>query len=179
MTLKKLSIKDKPLFDKFLAFDRHLLSPYAFCNIYIWKSLFEIYWGIIDDALAVFFKDNGGFFMYLAPLADKLKPSAVQKAFAVIDGFNKNKGYSRIENVEEKDLAFYENLGYRYSKKSCDYLCQRVDLAGLFGDKFKAKRAARNYFLKNYDFEYLPFAQQHKKGCLDLYAEWARGRRRS
>lgn len=177
MKLHKLSLKDKRLFDDFLGFDRHLLSPYAFVNIYIWKSLFEIYWDIIDGALSIFFKDNGSFFMYLSPLADKLRPSAVRKAFVVMDSFNKNKECSRIENVEEKDIVFYENLGYKYSKKSCDYLCRRADLAGLKGDAFKAKRAVRNYFLKNYDFEYLVFTGKHKRDCLNLYVEWAKNRR--
>ena len=165
MKLNRLSLRDKRIFDKFLALNRHILSPYAFVNIYIWKSLFEIYWNIIDGALAIFFKDNGSYFMYLPPLADKLKPSAVHEAFAVMDGFNKNKKYSRIENVEKPNLAFYENLGYKYSKKGCDYLCRRADMAGLKGDTFKSKRAARNYFLKNYDFEYSVFTEKYKKDC--------------
>ncbi len=178
MTLKKLSLKDKPLFNKFLAFDKHLLSPYAFVNIYIWKSLFEVCWGIIDGALSVFFNDNGSYFMYLPPLAERLNPSAIRKAFDVMDSFNKNTEYSRIENVEDKDIAFYENLGYKYSKKNCDYLCRRTDLAGLKGEAFKAKRAARNYFLKHYDFEYSVFSGKYKRDCLNLYAKWAKDRRR-
>lgn len=176
MTLKKLSVKDKRIFDKFLSLRRHSLSSYAFVNIYIWKSLFGVYWGIINGALSVFFEDNGAYFMYLPPLADNLTPPTIEKSFAVMDGFNKNKGYSRIENVEEKDLAFYKKSGYECNKKNCDYLCRRADLAAIRGNAFKAKRAARNYFLKHYDFEYLPFAVKYKEACLDLYDEWAKSR---
>lgn len=177
MKLNKLSIRDRDLFNKFLTIDGHELSTYAFLNIYIWKGLFDIYWEMIDGALSVFFKDGGGCFMYLPPLAKKPKASAVEKAFAVMDGFNKNKESSRIENVEEKSLPFYKDLGYEYSRKSCDYLCKQADLAGLKGGRFKAKRASRNYFLKNYRFEYLPFAKKSEKDCLDLYAEWSENRR--
>ena len=59
--LNKLTIKDKKLFDKFFRLREHELSVYAFENIYIWQSLFDIEWAIIEDSLCVFFKDKIGY----------------------------------------------------------------------------------------------------------------------
>lgn len=172
MRLHKLSLKDKPIFTKYLGLTEHTLSVYAFENIYIWRGLYQIFWVIIKESLGVFFKDKMGCFLYLPPLGRNLKPKTLEEIFRIMDGFNKNKDISRIENVEAKDLTFYQGLGYVCRYKSADYLCQRQDLVELSGNKFKSKRASFNYFFKNYNFEYLPFSLRDKDDCLKLYAEW-------
>ena len=177
MELKPLTLKDKCLFDKFLSFMPYELSVYTFQDIYIWKGLFGIYWMIIAENLCIFFKDKIGCFLYLAPLGKHSPPEVITKCFKIMDKFNRNKDISRIENVEDKDVSFYEKLGYECRYKSCDYVCQRIDLAQLKGDKFKSKRAAFNYFSKHYQFEYLPFSLQYRDDCLKLYNLWASERK--
>jgi hypothetical protein len=174
--LNKLTIKDKKLFDKFFRLREHELSVYAFENIYIWQGLFDIEWAIIEDSLCVFFKDKIGCFLYLAPLGQVRKPGVVGIVFKTLDKFNKNKGRSRIENIEARDLSFYQEIGYDCQSKYSDYLCLREDLVGLKGDKFKAKRACFNYFIKHYEFEYIPFSSRHKNDCLGLYDYWMQER---
>lgn len=177
MGLKKLTIKDEKLFAKFLGLKRHGLSTYAFPNIYIWKALFDIRWLIIKDSLCVFFKDKIGGFLYLAPLSKEKNRATFKKAFQVLDTYNSNPEVSRIENVEAGDVQFYRELGYDCTIKSYDYLCERRDLERLEGDRFKSKRACFNYFIKHYDFEYLPFSLKHKDDCLKLYNCWMRQRK--
>lgn len=172
MELKSLSLKDKGVFDKFLRLSGHSLSVYAFGNIYIWKGLFDIYWKIIEDNLCVFFKDNIGAFLYLPPLGRKKDANLLKNVFRILDGFNKNKDISRIENIEEEDTGFYRGLGYDCRLKSHDYLCSRERLVKLRGNQFKSKRACFNYFIKHYDFKYLPFSSKDAKGCLNLYNIW-------
>ena len=177
MRLNKLEIKDKKLFARFLNLSRHGLSVYAFENIYIWKGLFAIYWAIIEDCLCVFFQDNIGCFMYLAPLGKAVKLAVIEKVFKIMDNFNQNKDISRIENVEEKELPFYKELGYIYKEKPGDYLCSRRDLVQLKGNRFKSKRACVNYFIKHYKFKYLTFDLKYKRACLKLYDQWAAARK--
>jgi len=172
MKLYKLTLKDKKLFRYYLNLREHELSTYSFVNIYIWKELFTIRWTIIKDSLCVFFQDKIGCFLYLSPLAKNLNPSVIKACFKIMDSFNKNKNFSRIENVEEKDLNFYKKLGYECKEKFPDYLCKREDLVQLSGNKFKAKRALFNYFIKNYFFQYLNYTLKYKKDCLKLYDYW-------
>lgn len=179
MKLNSLTLKDKKIFRKFLSLSQHKLSVYAFANIYIWKGLFSIRWAIIEDSLCVFFQDKWGRFLYLPPLAKQLSPEVIKEAFKIMDSFNANKEISRIENAEEKDLAYYRSLGYAVKWKSSDYLCRRKDLAQLKGNAFKSKRASRNYFLKHNIFEYLPFSlKQDRAPCLKLYQYWEEMRRK-
>ncbi|MFA5090301.1 MAG: phosphatidylglycerol lysyltransferase domain-containing protein [Candidatus Omnitrophota bacterium] len=178
MKLKKLCLKDRPVFDKFLYLTPHSLSVYAFENIYIWRGLYEISWGICEGSLCIFFRDKTGCFLYLPPLAKTINPKAIRAAFEVMDSQNKNCDISRVENLEEKDIALYERLGYACRFKSVDYICLRKELAALRGNKFKHKRACCNYFTKNYFFDYMPFSPRHKAGCLNLYNRWMRQRSR-
>ena len=177
MKLKKLSLKDKAIFNKFLGLGRHELSVYAFENIYVWKGLFDIYWTIIEDSLCVFFEDKIGCFLYLAPLSQNKKPEVTKKAFQIMNRLNKNAQISRIENVERQDLSFYEDLGYAWQNKSYDYLCRRQDLVQLKGNRFKSKRACFNYFIKHYAFQYLPFSLKYRDDCIELYNRWMRERK--
>ena len=177
MKLNPLTLKDKNLFDRFLSVTAHELSVYAFLNIYIWKGLFRIYWSLIEDCLCVFFKDKIGCFLYIPPQTKRLKPEVIEEVFKIMDGFNKNKEISRIENVEESGLSFYQNLNYKCAVKPGDYLCLRQDLIQLKGNKFKSKRAAFNYFIKHYKFEYLDFSLKDRDDCLKLFDQWLNTRK--
>lgn len=172
MELNKLTLKDKKLFEQFFNQAHYELAVYAFQNLYIWKDLFEIKWAIIGDNLCVFFQDKIGCFLCLPPLGGAKDALLLEKAFAVMDKFNKNKEISRIENVEAKDAAFYKNLGFEAKIKSFDYICEREYLANLEGNKFKSKRACFNYFTKHNKFEYLPFSLRFRNSCIKLYNRW-------
>lgn len=176
MKLNRLTLNDKEAFCRYLEKREHELAAYSFENIYIWKELFEIEWGVINDSLCVFFTDKIGSFLYLAPLAAKNDPVAIEEAFSILDKRNKNKEVSRIENAEECDVQFYMSLGYKCRQKSSDYLCLRNQISEMRGDKFKSKRSCVNYFRKHNAFEYLPFSSKYKDECLGLYELWMRQR---
>lgn len=172
MRPRELTLKDRTLFQRYLSLREHWLSSYAFQNIYIWKKLFAIHWAIIEDSLYVFFRDKHSCFLYLPPMGKSLSASGLKKAFSIMDNFNQNREVSRVENVEEQEVAVYRSLGYQVFLKSCDYLCRRQDLALLKGNAFKSKRACVNYFLKHYTFDYRPFTEKDKSACLKLYGRW-------
>jgi hypothetical protein len=171
--LNKISLKNRAIFAGHLGIGSHELSVYSFENIYIWKNLYDIRWKIIEGSLCVFFLHKLGSFLYLPPLGPVDKRPALKIVFQIMDRYNKNKEISRIENIEEKDAPLYKELGFACKAKSFDYLCLRNDLAGLRGDKFKAKRACFNYFVKHNSYEYLPLSLKDRSGCLRLYNYWA------
>lgn len=177
MKLHRLSLKDKPIFVKYLSLSGHQLSNFSFENIYLWRKLFVIDWAIIRDNLYIFFRDKIGCFLYLPPLGKKIRPESIEEAFSIMDRFNRNSEVSRIENVEEKDASFYRRLGYACQEKYPEYLCARAKQAELKGNKFKSKRACFNYFIKHNKFAYLPFSLRQKNECLKLYDCWMRQRK--
>lgn len=177
MKLNNLSLRDRDVFSKYLNRSGHGLSVYSFENIYIWKGLFEIKWAFIQESLCVFFYDKIGAFLYLSPLSQNLEPDVVKEVFGILDGINANKEISRVENAEENDLAAYRAMGLISREKSVDYLCLRRDLSELKGDKFRHKRAAYNYFVANFPYEYKPYSTKDLEVCFRLYNAWAAKRR--
>jgi len=175
--LHRLSLKDKLVFDKFLSQRQHSLSAYTFENIFIWKNIYDIFWLKIERSLYIFFKDKIGCFLYLPPLGKNLNAEVLGECFRIMNRFNKNTDISRIENIEEKDLDFYRNLGYRVIRVSCDYICKRKDLAGLKGSCFKQKRSTINSFVNRYSFKYQPYQSRDKNECIALYLLWMRERK--
>lgn len=178
MTLNNLVLKDQKLFNKYLSLARHDLAAFSFSNIYIWKPLFDIRWILIRRSLCVFFSDKIGCFMYLPPLGKEPNLPAVKRSFEIMDGINENKDISRIENIEEPELAYYRSSGYRSGDKYPDYLCSRRDLALFRGNKFKSQRASYNYFIKHHDFEVRPLSPADKEECLGLFNSWLDGRKK-
>lgn len=174
--LNRLKLSDKKIFDKYLTFERHELSVYAFANIYIWKKFFDIRWALIENSLCVFFQDKIGAFLYLSPLGKTRNLQTAREIFSILEQLNRNPEFSHIENVEEKELDFYRGLGFKCEFKSYDYLYKRADLAELKGNKFKSKRSSCNYFVKHNDFTYERLLPKDKGGCIKLYDLWRRQR---
>jgi len=130
-------------------------------------------WLRIDNAICAFFRDSLGSFMNCEPLGDRITSGIVEDAFAAMDRCNRNRAYSRIENVEENRIGFYRALGYEAVPKGGEYVYERVRLARLAGDAYKSKRAACNYFSRTYSAAYERYTPSRRKQCLDLYDRWA------
>ncbi len=177
MKLNKLTLKDQKLFNKYLGLVTHELAAFSFASVYIWKALYKINWVEIEKTLCIFFQDKMGCFMYLPPLAKKVPPQVIKQAFVIMDIINKNKDISRIENIQQDELAGYRSLGYLCNDKFPDYLCLRSDLAFFKGNKFKSQRAAYNYFIKHYDFDTRRLKLADRADCLSLFNAWIEQRK--
>ena len=177
MFLNKISSYDKQIFDKYLLLEEHQLCAYSFANIYIWRKLFSISWSIINDSLCIFFKDKIGTFLYLPPLSKKNNSDTIRSVFEILTKLNKNPNFAHIETVEKKNRPFYRALGYDCILQSRDYIFIRRDLETLKGNKFKSKRANRNYFIKNFKYTCQPLLPKESRECLKLYSLWARQRK--
>ena len=175
--MRKLTLKDRKLFNKYLNLSTRELAAFSFANIYIWRSIYDIQWQIIENSLCIFFQDRIGAFMYLPALAKERQPKVIKEAFAIMDKINKNKDISRIENIQREDLDYYRALGYLAREKYPDYLCLRDDLVSLGGNKFKSQRASYNYFIKHYDFDWQRLRLSDRAEVLGLFNSWIKQRR--
>jgi len=177
--MKALTIKERYIFERYLKLAGFELSANCFINVIIWKDFFDFKWQIIDRNLCVFAENKIGCFLCIPPLGRKISSAAVKRCFQVMDAKNLDKNISRIENIEKKDCGIFCKLGFKPVLKSHDYLYRRKDLAGLKGNAYKSKRAAVNYFIKNYQFTFLPFSKKYSGQCLSLYKKWAIGRKKA
>ncbi len=176
MRLRQLTSADKKIFRRFLIKEPPTLSARVFEYIYASQALYEIRWAVLKGKLCVFFRDRIGCFMHLPPAGGSQDPAVVDEAFRIMDRYNANRDLSRIENVEEADIGFFRQAGFRCYRKSCDYVYARDALAGLAGNRFKSKRSSCNYFTGHYPFSYVRYSEAYRKACLALYEEWKQAR---
>jgi uncharacterized protein len=178
MKLNKLSLKDQKLFNRYLNYIPGELSAFSFANIYIWKSLYDVNWALVDHSLCIFFHDALGCFMYLPPLAkNKVSQVCLAEAFALMEKSNQHQRICRIENITQAQTDDYLRAGYLIREKYPDYLCLRSDLEHLTGNKFKSQRAAYNYFIKHYDYAVSPLKPGTYADCLVLFDSWVKERK--
>jgi hypothetical protein len=177
MRLQTVTLKDKKVFEEFLHLDRHELSAYSFDTIFTWKGIGEIYWKVIAGSLCVFFQDPAGCFLCFPPLGKEGNGEAVAEGFRIMDRKNKNKSVSRIENIEEHTVRWFQDAGYVCREKFGEYICRREDLVSLRGECFKHKRSAYNYFVRNYGFTMRKFMTGDAGACIRLYKLWKKTRR--
>jgi len=170
--LKKFTLKEKSLFEDHLFRCPHRLSAYSFIYVYIWKSFFKFQYCVIKNCFCLFAKDKYGMFLYIEPLG-KINKQTIDLCFQIMDSHNRNKKFSRIENVENTNLSIYKDFGYRAFLKSIDYIYDRASLASLKGDYLKHKRSNVNYFLKNSSFNIVNYKNSFFRDCTQLYKDWA------
>lgn len=178
MNLRAISLKDKAIFERYLKLKKHWLCTYSFSNIFVWRGIFEIKWAVIEESLCIFFRDKIGTFLYLPPLSAEFNPDATRAALRILKEANSNPLFAHIDNIEEKDVAFYRKLGCECTLNSHDYICLREDLTGLKGNDFKSKRASYNYFSKHYNHTYKPLSRDYAQECIKLYKSWAGQRKK-
>ena len=174
--MELIELKDKDIFEDYLKKESHSLSYFSFTNIFVWKDIFEIFYLEIENSLCIFFKDRIGLFMILPPLGN-IKKEVIFEVFKIMDRENENKSVTRIENVEAKDLDFYVDLGLKFKLRDREYICKRRDSVSWKGDRFKSKRNSYNYFLRNYNFQYLSYDKELKDDCIELYKRWSKERK--
>ncbi|MBI4845845.1 MAG: DUF2156 domain-containing protein [Candidatus Omnitrophica bacterium] len=175
----KISLSDRKIFEDFLRKYPANLSPYNFSNIFIWNGFFDIFWCVMEESLCVFYKNNAGCFMYLSPVGPALTKALIKDCFALMDEHNKDVRFARIENVGEKHAEFYRQAGFAVKNKPSDYLYLTNRLIDLKGNDFKSKRAAVNYFTKNFSCKYLPYRIKLKDECRQLLLDWAAKRKKA
>ena len=166
-------LKQRNLVDSFLKKRPRFLSAFSFVNMFLWKDFFDFKMEMIEESLCIFARSSLGCFMYFPPLGQELSAGVIDECFEMMYTANNGKGVSRIENIEEEELKFFNREKFSCFKKGEEYIYRRKDIVSLQGNPFKAKRSSYNYFVKNYRYALLPFKDDMKKDCEALFESWA------
>ncbi len=163
--------------EKYLKESREHLSAFSFTNIFAWKDFFEFDLEVIDGCLCVFAKNEVGCFLYLPPLGENVTQAVIDVCFEKMEDVNKGSGVTRIENVSARQLSLFPKKKFTHHKKGYEYCYYRDDIVFFRGNSYKAKRSSYNQFVSNYTHSYLPYKEDMIDACLNLYHNWAEGRK--
>ena len=193
LTLRPLTLADRPRFEAAMAQVETQLAHYAFAPHYVWRSLFAYSWAEVEAHVCLFAEYADGLFMPLPPLPLSREAStvrregkegfclppeasrltkALEQVFAFMRDRNGGSAVTRIENVPEALRPQLESMGYVLKPKDPDYLYRASDLVELAGDRYKSQRAAYNQFVRTQTFSYEPYRDEDREACLALYRIW-------
>ncbi|MDR2771475.1 MAG: phosphatidylglycerol lysyltransferase domain-containing protein [Clostridiales Family XIII bacterium] len=163
----EITIASRPLLEEYLGSFEYRASGMSFTSLYMWRDINKFSWQIIGDYLCIAAVDN------LEPEMDvpfMLPPLTRTGAYEAKGLAETICGAKRI--FEERGCAFKlmlvpfhmtdfikeafpGRLSVEADRANFDYVYNTQDLIELKGRDYHAKKNHLNYFLNNYDYEYV------------------------
>ncbi len=177
LTIKfqKLTLEDKPLFDRFFRERRYENAHYNFTNLFMWRKAYNIQWTLEGDYLCVkacwegevFFLPPFGPEQGLAGILDIMLEHAKEHDFPFalqgVEGF-------MVKWIESAKPGYFKA---KPERDNYDYVYLAKDLIELKGRKFHTKKNHVNSFRKKYsNYQYVPMTEEMTKQCIDFMQEW-------
>lgn len=170
--LKPLQPDTRSLFERYLEQTGAPLSAYAFPAHFLWRDHFSFHWTVHRDHFLLFAEYDRCLYMPLPPLGPPDR-TVIRDCFDWMDRRNPDRAISRIENISEAEVGFYQECGFTTEWKAPEYLYRRAALAALKGDRYKAQRAACNVFERHHPIgrPYHPSDEAAARGLLERWVK--------
>ncbi len=173
--LKPFQPDTRPLFENYLEQTGAPLSAYSFLTHFLWRDHFSFHWTVHRDHFLLFAEYDRCLYMPLPPLGPPDR-TVLLDCFARMDRVNPDRVISRIENIPETDIGFYQECGLTTEWKAPEYFYRRSALAELKGDRYKAQRAACNFFEKHHSPIARPYRSSDEAAARRLLQKWVKDR---
>jgi len=146
------------------------ISYYSFTTLYIWRSKFYHEYAILDDALCIIGKTEGGMQTCFFPLGSKDLARTVER---LTDHF-KELQFMPLgrEMAAQLEAAMPGEFEFTRLPDYADYVYETQKLAELSGKKYHAKRNFANRFEQAYEYEYIPMTADNAPLCGIVEGAW-------
>ncbi|MCR5834619.1 MAG: phosphatidylglycerol lysyltransferase domain-containing protein [Selenomonadaceae bacterium] len=184
INLNELTCADKPIFDKFFGSQYCENAEYTFTNLFMWRNMLNLRWGVEDDVLYMFSSDEKTFGAWQPIGASEKMQDAITKILEVYkqEGGDKKFMFVVVEKVFADELARYPHVKFNIvgERNNFDYVYLAQDLINLSGRKFHGKKNHLNSFRKDYpDAKYVPITEEIIPKCREELNQWARDHKRA
>ena len=182
--LQKLTCTDKSTFDKYFGSRYCENAEYTFTNLYMWREMMNLQWGIEDEVLYMF-SSNEKIFAAWQPIGAQEKiQSAITKILHVAE---ENRGDRKfmfvvVEKSFAEELEKYPDAKFNITaeRDNFDYVYLAQDLINLSGRKFHGKKNHLNAFKKEYpEAKYLPITEEIIPKCREELNIWSETHKRA
>lgn len=171
--LEKVDISHRNIFDNYVRQLKIDLSDYTFANNFMWFENADGYFRKVNGNLCLFIHNNESLTMLLPPLGNNMPAETLNECFEIMNAANATPGQSKIDYVYAGYLDNVDFNAYEVERQNPDYIYLNSELTELRGNKYKTKRNEINYFIKNFQFDYLPYSFAHREMAVDLIYRWA------
>ncbi len=178
LTWKKIGMEDKPIIEKYYAYEQSKCCEFSFSNNYLWAPFYNMEYTIIEDMLV--FITRGERLSVGMPLAkDKASEKNLGKVIPLLEGyFNTLQAPFRIHLATEDKFARLEEafpgrFNIEYIRDQADYIYDMEKMISLAGKKLHGKRNHINKFKQNNpDWCYESLSSENLPACMEMAEEW-------
>ncbi len=170
MRFHKITLDDKPAFDRIMHNRVYEACEYRFSHLYIWKDADNIKICIEGDTIYICECNIGGCMMPVT--------SDIASAFVNIERYYEEAGEPfRVYGVTKEAAEELRKTG-RYNIEEMrdlyDYLYSAEDIITLKGKRFHSKRNHISKFKELYNYEFKPMQSSDISECIEMEMEWAK-----
>ncbi len=164
-----ITLGDRAIFDLFLSRIYPRISDATFANIFMWSSVDETRWKLIEDCLCIVATQGGEPTMIFPPLGFGNFSAALKQCLENFQRLKLPRLFIEYAiNHSSENLKIFPSI-----PRSGDYLYETQKMTELTGSKLASKRQSRNAFLKKYqNIRTETFTPNHAQDCIKLLETW-------
>lgn len=164
-----MTLGDRAIFELFLSRIYPRISDASFANIFMWSSVYETRWKIIEDCLCIVATQGGEPTLIFPPLGFGNFSAALEECIKTFQRLHIPRFF-----IEYVTISLAENLAYfDKNPRSGDYLYETQKMIDLPGSKLASKRQSRNAFVRKYrNIRTETFTPKHAEDCMRLLEIW-------
>ena len=178
----RVSSCDFERYNKYRALDETNASEGVFMTMFIWDKYYNLSLAENGEFLFIRFDIKGKEPSYFFPIGK----GNIKKAIDELSDYSKMHGERLVfrlvshENAKKLKELYGERFSYKESRDSYDYIYLTEKMISLSGKKLHSKRNHLNYFLENYDYEYIKVTDaQLLEECAKKADEWVRAKEKN
>lgn len=157
LNFRKISIDDKVIYDKYRSKCEINASEGAFATVFIWDEFYNATVADDDEFFYIRFNKKNTAPEFLFPVGIGDVKSALRKIEAVCEERGESLKFALLTK-EQADIVtdFFGDAAQVVSDRDCaDYVYLTEKMINLSGKKLHSKKNHLNYFLQNYNFEFV------------------------
>jgi len=180
LTWKKIGIEDKPIIEKYYAYEQSKCCECSFSNNYLWAPFYEMEYAVIEDML-VFITKGENLSVGMPMAKDEASAKNLGRVISVLEEyFDALQSPFRMHLVTEEKFAELEEIfpgkfSIEYMRNQADYIYDMEKMISLAGKKLHGKRNHINKFKENNpDWRYESLSCENVPACIEMAEEWKR-----
>lgn len=175
LEFKPVSANDYKRYNEYRAKDVTNASEGVFITMFIWNEYYNLSFAENGEFLFIRFDIKGKEPSYFFPIGEGNLENAVDELSSYAEGKGERVIFrlTSRENMQKLKDLYGDRFSYTESRDSFDYIYLTERMISLSGKKLHSKRNHLNYFLDNYEYEYLKVTDESLlRDCARKADEW-------
>jgi hypothetical protein len=180
----RITIEDRPILEEYLGGFNYGTSGLSFTSLFMWRNVNYFSWEIIGDYLCIAglshleIETKEPFLFPPLTRTGSYDPESLSATIKEAKRIFESKGYKfsirlmPFQMMEILESALPGQLKFFDDRPNYDYVYRKRDLILLKGREYHSKKNHLNYFLNNYQFEYITLTSDMAEQAMHFIREF-------